>query len=91
MALLRRTIPDIYESLEVSSDRPDGWDSEINLLRSDLQTTDPYITVWLVCEFLTLLALILFFIGAFIIPHPKDQTARLPFKTIFGSIGCYIL
>ncbi|KAF9892426.1 hypothetical protein FE257_001534 [Aspergillus nanangensis] len=100
MALLRRTIPNQF-GLYYSSDRgnntdylggdQDGDTPNFQLLKDDLRTTEPYITVWLVCEFLTLLALILFFIGTFIIRQPKDKSNALPFKTIFGSLFGFII
>ncbi|GES66563.1 integral membrane protein [Aspergillus terreus] len=88
--LQRRTIPDVLPSLERPSQRH-GWTSDISLAQSDLQTTDAYSTVWLVCEFLTLLALIVFFIGSFMIQAPKDRTKALPVWTVFGSILSYMV
>ncbi|KAL5361155.1 hypothetical protein BJX96DRAFT_175971 [Aspergillus floccosus] len=88
--LQRRTIPDVLPSLERSSQRH-GWTSDLSLAQSDLQTTDAYRTVWLVCEFLTLLALIVFFIGTFMIQPLKDRTKALPVRTVFGSILSYMV
>ncbi|KAG2421878.1 hypothetical protein HFD88_005854 [Aspergillus terreus] len=88
--LQRRTIPDVLPSLERPSQRH-GWTSDISLAQSDLQTTDAYTTVWLVCEFLTLLALIVFFIGSFMIQAPKDRKKALPVRTVFGSILSYMV
>ncbi|EAU29495.1 predicted protein [Aspergillus terreus NIH2624] len=88
--LQRRTIPDVLPSLERPSQRH-GWTSDISLAQSDLQTTDAYTTVWLVCEFLTLLALIVFFIGSSMIQAPNDRTKALPVRTVFGSILSYMV
>ncbi|KAL4892266.1 hypothetical protein BDV59DRAFT_202776 [Aspergillus ambiguus] len=82
---------DVHQSLQQNSHRGHDWNEDVSLSESDLQTTNPYITVWLVCEFLALLALIVFFIGTFLIQQPKDPAKTLPIKTVWGSILSYII
>ncbi|KAH8429417.1 uncharacterized protein LDX57_007080 [Aspergillus melleus] len=81
------------ESLLFSPDsyNHNSWVADIHLLRSDLGPL-PYTTVWLVSEFLILVALLVFFPGACTIKQSScGATALFPSLAVIGSLVSYIL
>ncbi|KAI9035287.1 uncharacterized protein KD926_003781 [Aspergillus affinis] len=68
-----------------------AWNAEIHLLRSDLGPL-PYTTVWLVSEFLILVALLVFLPGACTIKQSScGATALFPTLAVIGSLVSYLL
>ncbi|PLB51247.1 hypothetical protein P170DRAFT_436314 [Aspergillus steynii IBT 23096] len=73
------------------SSTPHSWNAEIHLLRSDLGPL-PYTTVWLVSEFLTLVALLVFLPAACTAKQSScGATASFPSLAVIASIVSYIL
>ncbi|KAA8648139.1 uncharacterized protein ATNIH1004_004022 [Aspergillus tanneri] len=75
---------------EVVHQSESPWNKEVRLFRSSLGP-NAYITLWLVSDFHTLLALILFLVGAYVIKPLKGTPTRLLSMALIVSISSYIL